>query len=83
MKGCLVEPKDIKAWGLADQSLFSLGGLFHRYKYAFRNGFDCFTGCLGYQDVIQNVEEHQRKNGFLVTGDTERHDMEIALQDTG
>jgi hypothetical protein len=42
----------------------------------FRNGVECFTGCLVYQDVVQNVEEQQRKPFFFVDCDTTKQQLE-------
>jgi hypothetical protein len=42
------------------------------------NGVECFTGCLMFQDVVQNVEEQQRKKYFFVDQDAERAEMEMS-----
>jgi hypothetical protein len=37
----------------------------------FRNGVECYTGCLVYQDVSQNVEEQNRKDFFYADVDNQ------------
>jgi Transposase IS4 len=44
----------------------------------FRNACECFTGCLVYQDVAQNVEEQQRKPYFFVDGDADRKEQVLS-----
>ena len=34
-----------------------------------RNGVECFTGCLVYQDIVQNVEEQQSKPFYFEEND--------------
>ena len=44
----------------------------------FQNACECFTGCLVYQDVAQNVEEQQRKPYFFVDGDADRKEQVLS-----
>ena len=37
-----------------------------------RNGVECFTGCLVYQDIVQNVEEQQCKPFYFEDNDARR-----------
>jgi hypothetical protein len=37
-----------------------------------RNGVECFTGCLVYQDIVQNVEEQQSKPFYFEDNDARR-----------
>jgi hypothetical protein len=41
----------------------------------FRNGVECFTGCLVYQDVVQNVEEQQTKSFYFKDDDATRKQL--------
>jgi hypothetical protein len=36
-----------------------------------RNGVECYTGCMVFQDVVQNVEEQQRKDYFYTDIDNQ------------
>jgi hypothetical protein len=38
----------------------------------FCNSAECFTGCLVYQDVAQDIEEQQRKKYIFIDEDTDR-----------